>query len=322
MFSSWQVGSKLELKANPNYWGKKPSIKRLIFRPIGDTAARLQALQTGEIQGMDGVNPADFKTIQSDKSLKLLRRAPFTVGYVGINQSLPPMNNLKVRQALAYGLDRKTVATAFYAGQGTVATQFLPPALFGFAKSGVPSYPYDPNKAKQILQAAGYKLPVKIDFWYPTNVSRPYMPDPARNFQAFQASLEKSGFDVVPHSAPWRPDYRGDVSVGKAQVFLLGWIADFADPADFLNVHFGTQTDQFGFTNPALFALLAKADAEPDADKRTALYQQASVQVMKFLPVVPYVWASSAVAVKSNVKGYVPGPIGPVNEPFANVTVG
>jgi peptide/nickel transport system substrate-binding protein len=322
MLQSWDVASKLVLVTNPHYWGAKPKIQRVIFRPIGDTAARLQALQTGEIQGMDGVNPADLGTIKSNKGLKLLTRAPFSVGYVGINQSLPPMNNLKVRQALAYGLDRKTVATAFYAGQGTVATQFLPPALFGYAKTGVPQYPYDPNKAKQLLQQAGFKLPVKIDFWYPTNVSRGYMPDPARNFQAFQASLEKSGFDVVAHSAPWRPDYRGAVAVGKAQVFLLGWIADFADPADFLNVHFGTQTDQFGFTNPALFALLAKADAEPDADKRTALYQQASIQVMKFLPVVPYVWASSAVAVKSNVKGYVPGPIGPVNEPFANVSIG
>jgi peptide/nickel transport system substrate-binding protein len=322
MLSSWQIGSKLELVANPKYWGPKPKLQRVIFRPIGDTAARLQALQTGEIQGMDGVNPADFGTIRSNKGLKLLQRAPFSVGYVGINQSLPPMDKLQVRQALAYGLDRKTVATAFYAGQGTTANQFLPPALFGFAKKGVPDYSYNPDKAKQLLQSAGLSLPVKIDFWYPTNVSRPYMPDPARNFQAFQASLEKSGFNVVPHSAPWRPDYRGAVGVGKAQVFLLGWIADFADPADFLNVHFGTHTDQFGFNNASLFSLLAKADAEPNYEKRVALYQQASVQVMKFLPVVPYVWASSAVAVKSNVKGYVPGPIGPVNEPFAHVSVG
>jgi len=322
MLSNWSIGNKLELVANPRYWGPKPKIQRVIFRPIGDTAARLQALQTGEIQGMDGVNPADFGTIKGDKSLKLLTRPPFTVGYVGINQSIPPMNKLAVRQALAYGLDRKTVATAFYGGQGTTANQFLPPALFGFAKSGVPTYSYDPNKAKQLLQSAGLTLPVKVDFWYPTNVSRPYMPDPARNFQAFQASLEKAGFDVVPHSAPWRPDYRAGVQAGKDQLFLFGWIADFADPADFLNVHFGSQTPQFGFNNAPLFALLAKADAEPDYDKRVALYQQASVQVMKFLPVIPYVWSSSAVALKSNVKGYIPGPIGPVNEPFAALSIG
>jgi peptide/nickel transport system substrate-binding protein len=271
---------------------------------------------------MDGVNPADFGTIRGNKGLKLLQRAPFSVGYVGINQSIPPMDKLQVRQALAYGLDRKTVATAFYAGQGTPANQFLPPALFGSAKKGLPDYSYNPDKAKQLLQQAGLTLPVKLDFWYPTNVSRPYMPDPARNFQAFQASLEKAGFNVVPHSAPWRPDYRAGVQAGKDQVFLFGWIADFADPADFLNVHFGSKSSQFGFDNPSLFALLAKADAEPNYERRVALYQQASVQVMKFVPVVPYVWASSAVAVKSNVKGYITGPIGPVNESFARVSVG
>jgi peptide/nickel transport system substrate-binding protein len=322
MLSSWSIGNKLELAANPKYWGKKPSLTRVIFRPIGDTAARLQALQTGEIQGFDGVNPADFSTIKGNSSLKLLQRAPFSVGYIGINQSIPPMDKLQVRQALAYGLDRKTVATAFYAGQGTPANQFLPPALFGFAKKGVPDYPYNPDKAKQLLQQAGLTLPVKIDFWYPTNTSRPYMPDPARNFQAFQASLEKAGFNVVAHSAPWRPDYRAGVLSGKDQVYLFGWIADFADPADFLNVHFGAKNAQFGFDNPALFSLLEKADAEPNYEKRVALYQQAGVDVMKTLPVVPYVWASSAVAVKSNVKGYITGPIGPVNEPFAHVTVG
>jgi peptide/nickel transport system substrate-binding protein len=321
MLSSWSIGNKLELVPNPHYWGPKPTLTRVIFRPIGDTAARLQALQSGEIQGMDGVNPADFGTIKGNAKLKLLQRAPFTVGYVGINQSIPPMNNLLVRQALAYGLDRRTVATAFYGGQGSPANQFLPPALFGFAKEGVPQYSYDPNKAKSLLQQAGLQLPVKIDFWYPTNVSRPYMPDPQRNFQAFQASLQQSGFQVVAHSAPWRPDYRGAVGVGKAQVFLLGWIADFADPADFLNVHFGSHTDQFGFDNPTLFNMLAKADAEPNYAKRVKLYQQASIYVMKFLPVVPYVWVSSAVALEKNVQGYVTGPIGPVNEPFARVSI-
>ena len=321
MLKSWTVGSKLTIVPNPHYWGPKPHLKQVVFVPIGDTAARLQALQTGELQGMDGVDPADYGTIQSG-NFKLLKRPAFSVGYVGINQSMPPMNNPLVRQALAYGLDRKTVATAFYPGTGTPANQFLPPALFGFATKGVPSYPFNPAKAKALLQKAGLQLPVKIDFWYPTNVSRPYMPDPSRNFQAFQQSLQQSGFQVVPHSAPWRPDYRAGVQAGNYQVFLFGWIADFADPADFLNVHFGSQTPQFGFTNPSLFKLLAKADAEPNYEKRVALYQAAGIQVMKFLPVVPYVWASSAVAVDKNVKGYVPGPIGPVNEPFANVSIG
>jgi peptide/nickel transport system substrate-binding protein len=324
MLKSWSVGNKLVLARNPRYWRKKPRIANLIIEPIGDNAARLQALQSGEIQGFEGVDPADFGTIRRNSKLKLLTRKAFIVGYVGINQSIPPMNNLKVRQALAYGLDRASVVRAFYGGLGKVANQFDPPALFGFAKKGVPKFPYNPDKAKALLRSAGLSLPVKITFAFPSgsSASRPYMPDPKRNFEAFSASLEKSGFSVTPTTAPWRPDYRAAVQAGKYQVFLFGWIADYADPADFLNYHFGLPKPQFGFNNPKLFALLARADRERNLKKRIKLYQQANVAVMKFLPVVPYVWVGSALGVRSNVKGYVPGPIGPVNEPFAHVFYG
>jgi peptide/nickel transport system substrate-binding protein len=321
MLKSWNVGTSLELVPNKFYWGKKPKLTRVILRPIGDTAARLQALQSGEVQGIDGVNPSDFGTVRANPDLVLKTRPVFSVGYIGINQKKPPFDKLAVRQALAYAIDKTTVAKAFYGGVGVAADQFLPPALFGHAKTGVTKYPYNPDKAKQLLQQAGLSLPVKVEFWYPTNVSRPYMPDPQRNFQAFQASMEKSGFSVTAKSAPWRPDYRGAVSVGQAQLYLLGWIADFGDPANFLNVHFGSYTDQFGFTNNTLFSKLAAADAETSAEKRTALYEQASRDVMNFLPVIPYVWAGSAIALNKNVKGYVVGPIGPTNEPYARLTI-
>lgn len=131
--------------------------------------------------------------------------------------------------------------------------------------------------------------------------------------------MEKSGFSVTPRSAPWAPDYRGAVSVGKAQLYLLGWIADFGDPANFLNVHFGTYTDQFGFTNPGLFKRLAAADAQTSTEKRTAQYQQLSREVMNFLPVIPYVWAGSGMALNKSIKGLIVSPIGPVNEPFARL---
>jgi peptide/nickel transport system substrate-binding protein len=320
MLESWTPGSKLVLVRNPNYWGPKAKLARVIIVPISNGAARLQALQSGEVQGFDDVDPTNFGQITG--KFKLYKRPPFTVGYIGINQSKPPMNNVLVRQALAYGINKGPVVKAFYGGVGTAANQFLPPSLVGNAKKGVPNYAYNPTKSKQLLEQAGLKVPVKVDFWYPTSVSRPYMPNPANNFQAFAADLEKAGFDVQAHSAPWRPDYRAGVQAGRDQLFLFGWIADFGDPANFLNVHFGSETPQFGFNNPSLFKALASADAETDLDKRTALYEQASIQVMKFLPVIPYVWAGSGVAFATNVKGFIPSPTGVLNEPFANLSIG
>ncbi len=321
MLESWKVGDRLVLTRWDGYWGAKAKLKRIIFRPISDNSARLQALQTGEIQGYDLVAPQDIATIKRDSKLKVLDRPAFNVGYVGINQAIPPMNNLLVRQALAYGLDRKSVVSAFYAGRGEVADQFLPPLVVGYAKSGVPQYPYNPDKAKALLRQAGLTLPVKIDFWYPTNVSRPYMPDPKRNFEAFAASLAKSGFQVVPHSAPWRPDYLAKTQNGEAQVFLLGWTGDFGDPANFLNVHFGSPTGLFGLKHAGnagkLMDLLQRADGEPNLAKRTQLYQQASIEVMKQLPMVPYVHTKPALAFAKNVQGYVPSPVS--LESFATV---
>jgi len=322
VFKSWTPGSKLELAANTSYWGKKPVIKRLIFRPIADNAARVQALQSGEVQGYDNVAPEDVKTIQGNSKLHVYFRPPFAVGYVGITQTIKPMDNPLVRQALAYGLDRTSLVKAVYPPGTATANQFLPPALIGNAKTGVPSYSYNPEKSKALLKQAGLTTPVKIEFWYPTSVSRPYMPDPKRNAEAFGANLEKAGFAVEFHSAPWRPDYLAGAQSGKYMVHLLGWIADFPDPANFLNVHFGAFNPQFGFKDPALFSLLTRADAEPKVPKRIALYQQASIDVMKKLPVVPYVWAGSAQAFTSNVKGFVPSPIGSSAEPFADLHYG
>ena len=320
MLKSWVVGDKLVLVANPKYWGPKPKIKTLVFKPIADNAARLQALQTGEIQGYDLVDPADVGTIQKSGSLKILNRPAFNVGYVGINQQFKPFDNPLVRQALAYALDRQSVVKAFYAGRGQVANQFLPPLLTGYATKGVPSYSYNPAKAKQLLQQAGVKLPLNVDFWYPTNVSRPYMPDPKSNAEAFGQSLEQSGFKVTFHSAPWRPDYLAQVQSGKAELYLLGWTGDFGDPADFLNVHFGAVNPQFGFNNPQLFSLLKRADAETNLAKRAELYQKASIMVMTYLPMIPYVHSTPALAFQKSVDGYKPSPVS--LEPFSTVYYG
>ena len=213
-FDSWERGYRLTLVRNDDYWGDKAKLDTLIFTPIPDNAARLQALQTGEIQGYDLVEPQDIATIEGDSNLQVLDRPAFNVGYVGINQAKPPLDKLEVRQAIAHGLDRAGVVDNFYGGRGEVAKEFMPPDVSGYADD-VTEYDYDPEKSKQLLQEAGLTLPVEIEFWYPTDVSRPYMPDPKRNFEAFTASLEKSGFKVTPKTAPWSPDYLGQRGRGQ-----------------------------------------------------------------------------------------------------------
>jgi peptide/nickel transport system substrate-binding protein len=314
------VKEKVILLRNDKYWGPKAKLSQVVVRPIADNSARVQALQTGEINGMDLLQPQDVPTVKNNANLKVLNRPSFNVAYVTINSAHAPFNKLAVRQAVAYGLDRAGVVKSFYAGRAQVAQEFEPPQLFGWTNK-VPKYPYNPDKAKSLLRSAGLSLPVNVDFWYPTNVSRPYMPSPALNFQAFSASLEKSGFKVVPHSAPWRPDYVKHVNDGTAgDLNLIGWTGDFGDPDNFVGTFFKVYHPQFGFHNAKIFNILARASAETNLKKRIALYKQANIMIMKFLPAVPYAHSQPALGMQKKVKGYVPSPVG--TDPFAGVYFG
>jgi peptide/nickel transport system substrate-binding protein len=319
-FVSWTREDRIVLKRFEDYWGEKAKLDELIIRPIADNAARLQALQADEIQGYDLVEPQDIPTITDSGNLKILDRPAFNVAYVGINQAKAPMDNLMVRQAVAHGLDREAVVNNFYGGRGVVAQQMMPPEVEGYADT-VTEYPYDPEKAKSLLQEAGLTPPVEIEFWYPSDVSRPYMPNPKNNFEAMAASLNKSGFKVVPKTAPWDPDYLGRVDEGNAgHLHLIGWTGDFADADNFIGTFFQDFNPQFGFRDPELFKLLDDAEIEADRQARIDMYKEANQKIMEDLPAIPYAHTKPALAFRNDIEGFVPSPT--TNELFNTVTMG
>jgi peptide/nickel transport system substrate-binding protein len=170
------------------------------------------------------------------------------------------------------------------------------------------------------LQQAGLSLPVEIEFWYPTDVSRPYMPDPKRNFQAFSSDLNKAGFRVRARTAPWSPDYTDLVDGGRAQVYMIGWIGDFGDPDNFIGTFFQDPGPDWGFENAEISGLLDRAERETDEARRTELYKQANRAIMEFVPGLPYVHAKSALGFSADVAGYEPSPT--QVEYFSTVSLG
>jgi peptide/nickel transport system substrate-binding protein len=319
-FSSWTIGEKVELVKYSSYWGKKAKLDRIVVRPISNNTARFQALKSGEVNAYDLAAPQDIDSLSADSRLQVVKRPAFNVAYVTIHQGPgSPMNDLKVRQAVAYGLDRSTVVQQFYYGTGRVANEFQPPSLFGWTDK-VQKYPYNPAKAKELLNSSSCHVPCKVDFWYPTNVSRPYMPDPKRNFEAFQASLNNSGFSVTAHSAPWRPTYVAKVTGGEGgDLNLIGWTGDYGDPDNFLGTFFRTYNAQFGFHNPDIEGILNKALNEPNFAKRVKLYEQANILIMKYLPGVPYAHATPALGAEKRVQKLIATPVGGVWFQFASV---
>ena len=318
-FESWSPGDRLVMVKNEDYWGEFPgNVERLIFRPIADPAARLQALQNGEIQGYDLVDPQDYPTIDGDDQLQLLSRPAFNVGYLGFTQTVEPLDDIAVRQAIAHAIDREAVVEGFYAGQGEVAHEFMPPLVVGYADD-VTQYEYDPERAQQLLEDAGYDLPVEIDFAYPTDVERPYMPSPQDNFEAMVSDLEECCFKVEKKSATWSPDYLDNAQNGRYGLYLLGWTGDFGDPDNFVGTFFQTEQKQWGFNNPEIFDLLDRAEQETDPDERESLYQEANRVIMDFLPGVPYVHTEPGLGFAANVTGFIPSPV--TLEQFSIVTV-
>ena len=207
-----------------------------------------------------------------------------------INQAKPPTNNLLVRKAIAYGLDRaggrQRVLRAVARRWRTSSSRRSSSA----GRTKVVEVHYNPEKAKALLQQAGMTLPVTLDFWYPTGVSRPYMPDPQRNFEAFSASLEKSGFKIVraQRAVAARTTSPRSNAGDAGNINLIGWTGDYGDPDNFLGVFFQGDNPQFGFTTATLTALLNKAEQETNMQARIELYQQANEMIMRdILPGVP-----------------------------------
>ncbi|MDQ1293586.1 MAG: peptide/nickel transport system substrate-binding protein [Actinomycetota bacterium] len=316
LLRSWERGNQLVLERNETYWGNKAKTKNVVFKAIPDGGARLQSLQSGGIDGYDLVDPADVKTLK-DKGFQLLDRPAFNVGYVGLNQSTPLLKNPKVRQAIIHAIDRERLVKNNYPEGTLVAKAFMPPGVFGYADD-VPEYQYDPARAKELLTQAGVTSP-KIEFWYPTDVSRPYLPDPAAVFQLVKGDLEKAGFTVTTKSAPWTPEYLDVVQSGKAQMYLLGWAADYGDPDNFIGTFFQKSMPEWGFNNPELTALLDRAEALTNRDRRIEAYQEANRKIMEFVPGVPFVHTQQALAFRTEVQGFVPSPV--QNEDFATVSL-
>jgi peptide/nickel transport system substrate-binding protein len=329
-FESWDRGNgEVTIVRNEDYWGDPALLDEIIFRTISDQNTRRQELQAGSIDGYDFVAPADYQTLE-DEGLQVLVRDPFNILYLGFNggnvpgtSANPALKDVRVRQAIAHAIDRETIVNSLLPEGAEAATQFMPPTVDGWADD-VTTYEYDPDRARQLLQEAGAEG-TTLRFFYPTEVSRPYLPDPAALFQVINQNLVDAGFTVEPTALPWNPDYLNAVQAGQADIHLLGWTGDYNDAYNFIGTFFaeasnGQASAEFGaFSNPEIFAALAQADAEPDASARTEQYQEANRLIMDYLPGVPISHSPPALVVAENVQGLEPSPL--TAEVFSTVSL-
>ena len=310
-FEEWAPGEQVTLKAYGDYWGEAGQIDEIIFRTIDDPTARRQALESGSIDGYDLVGPADTKALEDD-GFTMVSRPPFTVLYLAFNQALPELQDPKVREALSYAIDKDALISQVLPEGTEKAIEFVPDTVNGY-NPDVTTYDYDPEKAKALLAEAGYTEanPLALDFNYPVNVSRPYMPDPEQIFTVLSSQLADVGVETTPVSQEWGEYLDRITGTSDHGIHLLGWTGDYNDTDNFVGVFFGQQSAEWGFDNPELFQKLTEARGVPSLEDQTALYEDINEMVAEFIPGVPLAHPAPTLAFDSRVKSY---PASPVND--------
>jgi peptide/nickel transport system substrate-binding protein len=327
VFKEWVPGDHVTLTKNADYWNKAaggPYLDSLTFKPIADTTATLNALQAGDVDISQTLAPVDVPTAQADTKLQYFDRgSACNVGVLAMNQKFKPFDNPKIRQAVAYAINRKAIVDAFFGETGVVLKNWAPPGTIFANDLAVPDYNVD--KAKALIAESGVApADLAFDFWYPSDVSRPYMPDPKGEFEAMQRDLEAVGFKPNPKTSPWRPDYLAAESRGDYPAFLIGWNCDWLGIDNFLyTAFFGYRGDpvapnpEYAYKNDAMNQAMVAALASSDEATQKTEWGKAQDQIVADMPSVPLVSGKTPAAGQVYVKGFVPSPT--LLELFTNV---
>ena len=332
-FVEWVKDDHITLVANDNYWRAKPKLDKLIFRVIEDASARLMALVTNEIQGMEYPDPASLNAIEANSNLQLLTQPGMNVGYLAINCGhgyddsnengahdsdepwvktpaySEPLANKKVRQAISHAIDKNSIVDNLYKGTAIVAKNGMPPFMLGY-NDDIEDYSYDPAEATRLLTEAGYPNGFTSTLWV-MPVSRPYMFDPPKIGEAIQGYLKAVDIDVEIYQVDWST-YLEKTEAGEHPMCLLGWSGDNGDPDNFMNVLYGENACSIGtagnvafYNNSRVQELLSDALQTYDTTERANYYEEAQELLHESASHVYLAHANQNIVFTSNVHGYV-----------------
>jgi peptide/nickel transport system substrate-binding protein len=303
------------LEANPDYWGGKPKVDRIIFRIIPESATRMLALERNEVQILAEVPPADYDRVGKNADLKLYRQAGLTILGVAMANEKPPFNDKRVRQAMNYAVDKDAINKGLYGG-ATTASQGMPPVLWGYNK-GVEPYPFDVNKAKALLKEAGHPNGFSTEMMVSAN-PRGYNPiGGAKLGEAVQGYLAKIGVNVKITQYEWGA-YLNRIRHEPWEGFAIsGWSGDNGDPDNFLGDMFEWDTakntaranNNAHHHNPEYDKLIVEGRRTADQAKRAQIYEKANAIVHDDAPWIFMNHTNQVRATRANVKGFQLNPL-------------
>ncbi len=297
---SWNRGDSVVYKRFDDYWGEPAIAETMVLRWATEGAARLLELQSGTVDHITNVSPDDFETVKNDPNLQLLPIANPNVLYLAMCNLKEPYGNLKVRQAIAQGIDRQRIVDNFYPDGSLVPTHFTPCSLPNGCV-GDPWYEFDAAAARDLLAEAGFPDGFETTIHY-RDVFRGYLPEPALVAVEFQDQLrENLGIEadvIVMESGQFIDE---STTCQLPGLYLLGWGADYPHVTNFLDFHFGRSTQQFGDPHPEIFEPLEAGAQLGDPAAAEAIYVEANNAIRELVPMVPIAHGSAADAALAGI---------------------
>jgi len=277
-FAGMTQDEEITLDRNDSYFGARAKIAQVQFRIVPDEITRALELRKGTADIAFNSLSADNVATLRNKSQLVANESPGTsIAYIGFNCSDPALGHREVRQALAYATDRASLVEYLLRGQARLAASLLPPNHWAY-EPNVRQYNYDPGRAQQLLDAAGFRPGpdgVRLRLTFKTSTD-----EGARLLsEALADEWKRVGIVVELRPLEFATFY-SDVVHGSFQIYTLRWVgASTADPNIFDDVFDSKKIPPAGYnrgrySNPELDALLEKQRTEMDRDKRKALLSQ------------------------------------------------
>lgn len=302
--SDWTRDSQLILTANPDYWGGAPKVEQLIIKVVPESSTRLQQVEAGDLDFAWALTPEDVERARENADLQVVEQAGLNTNAVELNVTKEPFTSKEVRQALNYAVNRQELSDGLYNGNMVPAIGVLPPVDWAYSEA-ITSYAYDPDRARELLTAAGYSEENPLAFTLMAyTVPRGYNPAADRLATALQEYWAEVGVEAEIQTSEWT-QYRADRRANAFQASLSGWMGDNGDPDNFLysllaSASVGAGNTAF-YENPEVDRLLEEAQRTSDQEARKALYQQAEQMIVEDAPWVFLGYQMHQVVARANI---------------------
>ncbi|WP_246580256.1 peptide ABC transporter substrate-binding protein [Deinococcus aestuarii] len=320
-------GQYVVLERNPFYWRKDakgvqlPYLDGMIFKIIPDSNTLVTQLRSGEVQMAYGVPYSQVQQLDSVPGLKVIKNNVLSWQHLDFNmKNVAAFKDPNVRKAIAYGINKTALSRALGGYPTPINTVVVP--VFSYTNPNVPRYDYNPARAQQLLDAAGWKpgpdgIRVKdgqrLSFKVMAQAGRATDEDAQ---QVIIASLKGIGVELQPDNKSGVA-FRDARYKGNYDLFYGGWITS-ADPT--YSVFFGSKgvNNGQGYSSAKIDATLARAESTLDPEDRTAALRQFQVELMNDLPSIPITSNPSMIVVTDKLGGFVPNPTNMTN--FVNTS--